>query len=194
AREAVHVLKLEPRARLDRDALAAAVAALLAHHDALRLGFAKHEGGWTQQHGEPTRNVLDDQADVPLDAAQLAARIEQGVAQVADLAQAPRLRVGHYASEDGRTCLVLIAHALVFDRAAWPILVRDLYDAYTQCLAGREPLLPLKTSAFAQWAARLAAPRREAVTQAAALRVSTAEARLAAGAAGSLFEAGAAGA
>ncbi|WP_186014296.1 non-ribosomal peptide synthetase/type I polyketide synthase [Burkholderia gladioli] len=194
AREAVHVLKLEPRARLDRDALAAAVAALLAHHDALRLGFAKHEGGWTQQHGEPTRNVLDDQADVPLDAAQLAARIEQGVAQVADLAQAPRLRVGHYASEDGRTCLVLIAHALVFDRAAWPILVRDLYDAYTQCLAGREPLLPLKTSAFAQWAARLAAPRREAVAQAAALRVSTAEARLAAGAAGSLFEPGAAGA
>ncbi|MGV9360692.1 amino acid adenylation domain-containing protein, partial [Amycolatopsis sp. NPDC003731] len=90
---------------VDEDRLRAAVNAVVAHHDALRLRFRKTAGGWTQAHAEP------GEADV------FGAEI--------DVEHGPLVR----AELDG-TILRLAVHHLVVDGVSWRILLEDLDHAY----------------------------------------------------------------
>ncbi|KFB21462.1 peptide synthase [Pseudomonas aeruginosa PGPR2] len=151
---------LEPGQALDGTLLETALQALLAHHDALRLGFRLEDGTWRAEHraveaGEVLlwqQSVADGQA--------LEALAEQ-VQRSLDLGSGPLLRALLATLGDGSQRLLLVIHHLVVDGVSWRILLEDLQTAYRQLQAGQAVALPAKTSAFKAWAERLQAHARD---------------------------------
>ncbi|MGA6168322.1 non-ribosomal peptide synthase/polyketide synthase [Amycolatopsis magusensis] len=114
--------------RVDLDAAGKAVAALLAHHDALRMRFDRAgsdgsddsaAGGWYQENG-------------PVGA------------------DAPLVRLA--ATEHGVT---LAVHHLVVDGVSWRVLAEDFDRGYEQALRGEPIDLGPRTTSFREWATRL---------------------------------------
>ncbi|MGU2129043.1 non-ribosomal peptide synthase/polyketide synthase [Pseudomonas aeruginosa] len=151
---------LEPGQALDGTLLETALQALLAHHDALRLGFRLEDGTWRAEHraveaGEVLlwqQSVADGQA--------LEALAEQAQRSL-DLGSGPLLRALLATLGDGSQRLLLVIHHLVVDGVSWRILLEDLQTAYRQLQAGQAVALPAKTSAFKAWAERLQAHARD---------------------------------
>ncbi|EOY4878377.1 non-ribosomal peptide synthase/polyketide synthase [Pseudomonas aeruginosa] len=151
---------LEPGQALDGTLLETALQALLAHHDALRLGFRLEDGTWCAEHraveaGEALlwqQSVADGQA--------LEALAEQAQRSL-DLGSGPLLRALLATLGDGSQRLLLVIHHLVVDGVSWRILLEDLQTAYRQLQAGQAVALPAKTSAFKAWAERLQAHARD---------------------------------
>ncbi|HEX4722553.1 MAG TPA: amino acid adenylation domain-containing protein [Pseudonocardiaceae bacterium] len=116
----------------DEPALRKALAAVLAHHDALRMRFERTDDGWRQYNApiEPV-DVLNG-ADF-------------------DLAEGPLVR-----AELSGTMLRLVAHHLVVDGVSWRIIASDVDTAYRQVLAGERIDLGAKTTSFRDWAIALA--------------------------------------
>ncbi|MEU3648453.1 non-ribosomal peptide synthase/polyketide synthase [Lentzea sp. NPDC034063] len=127
----------------DRAALAKALAAVIAHHDALRMRFDEVDGQWTQ-HNAPV-----DPADV--------LRVHQSpdvqpvideIHASFDLRHGPLLKAVLF--DLGETQQLFIAvHHLVVDGVSWRILLEDLDTAY------RNLALPTKTTSFRDWSTRL---------------------------------------
>ncbi|WP_422631737.1 condensation domain-containing protein, partial [Pseudomonas farsensis] len=146
---------LKPQNELEVPALEAALLALVAQHDALRLRFAKNaEGRWRGWFGtQPqatdllwTAEVSDLQAlDDLAGRAQRSLDLDQGVLVRAVLAQV--------AGEGQR--LLLVIHHLAVDGVSWRMLFEDLQSAYRQAMAGQIITLPDRTSSVQAWAARL---------------------------------------
>jgi non-ribosomal peptide synthase protein (TIGR01720 family) len=135
---------LELQDRVDETALATALTALIAHHDALRLTFTRTDDGW-RQYNAPVEQV-DVLSRHDGDLVDVADAVHAGF----DLATGPLFRaalVGRY--------LLLVAHHLVCDGVSWRILLADLDRAYRQAVAGRPVDLGPKTSSFRDWAHRL---------------------------------------
>ncbi|HBN9596109.1 TPA: non-ribosomal peptide synthase/polyketide synthase [Pseudomonas aeruginosa] len=151
---------LEPGQALDGTLLETALQALLAHHDALRLGFRLEDGTWRAEHraveaGEALlwqQSVADGQA--------LEALAEQAQRSL-DLGRGPLLRALLATLGDGSQRLLLVIHHLAVDGVSWRILLEDLQTAYRQLQAGQAVALPAKTSAFKAWAERLQAHARD---------------------------------
>ncbi len=168
-------LLLAPRAPepepLDLAALATALAALVAHHDALRLRFAATDGIWRAWNA-PLATIDHPGDRSPLAAVDLAAlppprraaALEDAAAALQggfDLARGPLFRAAWFglgAGEGGR--LLLVAHHLVVDGVSWRILLEDLETAYAQAGAGAAVALPAKTTSWKRWAEQLAAHAR----------------------------------
>ncbi|MER5622347.1 amino acid adenylation domain-containing protein [Streptosporangium sp. NPDC002544] len=145
----------------DEEALRAALTALPAHHDALRLR-AEHDGGRWRQHnaaaedGEPLRRIdlsrigaadRETRMREEILAAQQGFRLDTG----------PLFRALLFVLGDAhRPRLFLTAHHLVVDAVSWQILLPDLETAYRQAEAGQDIRLPAKTTSFLEWAHRLA--------------------------------------
>ncbi|MDW8319409.1 MAG: condensation domain-containing protein, partial [Anaerolineae bacterium] len=154
------------REPLEPAALRRAVAALLAHHDALRLRFAESETGWTAVNAgfDPAEAeavflchdlsaLPDDQASAQVEA--LAAAAQRSL----DIVRGPLLRVVYFDLGPARPGRLLITvHHLAVDGVSWRILLQDLVAAYAQ--AWRSPdaaiQLPPKTTSFKAWAEGLA--------------------------------------
>ncbi len=152
-------LFLEARAPLDPAALDAAIAALLEHHDALRLRLARTSSGWEQTFaapGDPPAITRIDLAAVP--DADLPAAVERAAARTQaslDLARGPVFRALHVVLGPARPeRLLFVAHHLAVDGVSWRILADDFQAAY----ASRPP--PPTTTAFNRWSERLAALAR----------------------------------
>ncbi|MEU0334315.1 non-ribosomal peptide synthase/polyketide synthase [Streptomyces sp. NPDC006193] len=134
--------------------LRAALAAVLEHHDALRLRFEPAGDGRWRQYGAapadtPPHLKVHDGAAVPEVAAALAAGF--------DLAAGPLLRAALCRPGDGgRPVLLLSAHHLVVDAVSWRLLLEDLDTAYRALRDGRTPDLGPKSTSFRTWAERLA--------------------------------------
>jgi amino acid adenylation domain-containing protein/non-ribosomal peptide synthase protein (TIGR01720 family) len=164
-----HSVLLAARDGLDAGALAAAVAALVAHHDALRLRFARGAGGWWQwaeaaaahRQAPFTQIVL---AAVPLRLRRAA--LEQAAAALQrslDLEAGPLLRVACFVLGDQEPPRVLLlAHHLAVDVVSWHILLEDLANAYLQLTARGAAVLPGPTLPFGRWATLLAERARSA--------------------------------
>ncbi len=141
---------LEPAEPLDPAALEQAMAAVVEHHDALRLRFRQEAGGWRQENAaaEPvTPFHRIDLSALPeprrreaLDVA--AAALQTGF----DLSAGPLTRLALFESTGA---LLWIAHHLVVDAVSWRVLLEDLERAY------RQAPLPPKTTSFQEWARRL---------------------------------------
>ncbi|EWM19535.1 linear gramicidin synthetase LgrC [Kutzneria sp. 744] len=105
--------------------LRAALATVVAHHDALRMRFHRIDRTWWQHNApDESSEILDAEinlADGPVITARLA---EPNV-------------------------LVLTAHHLVIDGVSWRVLVEDLEAAY------HRKALPPKTTSFREWSQRL---------------------------------------
>ncbi|AYG07479.1 amino acid adenylation domain-containing protein [Pseudomonas fluorescens] len=145
-------LLLTPRQPVDVTALAGALQALVAQHDALRLRFVERGEGWEQTHA-PSATVGLWQRQ--------AASVEE-LREHCDLAQAsldlehgPLMRALLVDMADGSQRLLLVLHHLVVDGVSWRVLLEDLQRGYGQGVAGQPLTTAHKTSAYQQWAVRL---------------------------------------
>ncbi|WP_416520577.1 amino acid adenylation domain-containing protein [Streptomyces achromogenes] len=158
--QSIHV---ELAADTDEAALRAALAAVVAHHDGLRMRYTRDERGrWSQRNAAAETGELFERHDLSglpdeelapvMD--RLAAAADTGL----DLATGPLLRAVLFdLGPDRPTHLHLTVHHLVIDAVSWRILNHDLDLAYRQALDGKAIDLGAKTSSFRQWATRLAA-------------------------------------
>ncbi|MGG7637882.1 condensation domain-containing protein, partial [Pseudomonas sp. ES1] len=142
---------LAPAQPLDPALLEAALQALVAQHDALRLSFAQGADGWQARFVERAAQPLLWVRDCD-DLEALGNQAQRSL----DLANGPLLRAVLATLADGQQRLLLIVHHLVVDGVSWRVLFEDLQQAYQQLQAGQAVQLPAKTSSLKAWAERLA--------------------------------------
>jgi amino acid adenylation domain-containing protein/non-ribosomal peptide synthase protein (TIGR01720 family) len=135
---------------LDAAALGAALKAVVAHHDALRLRFVKQGDGYVQQYGEPAHGFeVADCADGENPERFLEERTTALQRQV-DL-EGPTVQAGLYGVGDGQRLFIAIHH-LVVDTVSWRQIFDDLDGAYRQAVEGQQVSLPPSPVSFGQWA------------------------------------------
>ncbi len=140
---------------VDADALRAAGAAWLEHHDALRTCCSREaSGAWTQRI-QPTAEISWTFEDLrALDQRDAVARMERladGIHAGLDLGAGRLIAGGLFRLPDGDRVLFVVHH-LVVDGVSWRILLEDLDVAYRAVRDGRAPRLPPKTHSFKAWA------------------------------------------
>jgi len=159
-------LLLHSRDPLQPAALAQALAALVRHHDSLRLRFTQDaEGAWHQAYAPHDEAGQRELLWVrrAAGAAQVEALCDE-VQRSLDLSHGPLLRGLAIEVADGSWRLMLAVHHLVVDGVSWRILLEDLQSAYGHCVAGEAVQLPPKTSSYQEWSEALVArmPIRDA--------------------------------
>jgi amino acid adenylation domain-containing protein/non-ribosomal peptide synthase protein (TIGR01720 family) len=151
---------LIPRERLTTAPLAAALAGLAEHHDALRLRFAHQGRGWRQVHASAAAlaaPLLEVDLTALPPAEGLAAAVEQ-LQSGLDLALGPLFTAALFRlGDEAGDRLLLTAHHLLVDGVSWRVLLEDLTTSYLALAAGATPVLPPKTTAWKRWAEHLAA-------------------------------------
>ncbi|HSV65772.1 MAG TPA: amino acid adenylation domain-containing protein, partial [Mycobacteriales bacterium] len=131
---------------VDLAALRSALAAVVTHHDALRMRFDQVDGEW-RQHNAPVE---------PADLLAVAEHAEDAHGGF-DLGRGPLLRaVLSEQGAAGRPVLHLAAHHLVVDGVSWRVLLDDLATAYQAAASGQPVTLGPKTTSFRDWARKLA--------------------------------------
>ncbi|HMB54297.1 MAG TPA: condensation domain-containing protein, partial [Thermoanaerobaculia bacterium] len=142
-----------------------AVAAVVEHHDALRLRFAcGDDGSWSARAAAPEPALLAapfTQVDLSALPSEVRAEVRGRAAAAAqasfDLARGPLLRVVLFSHHDGGDDrLLLAAHHLAVDAVSWGPLLEDLETARRATAAGEPPRLPAKTTSYKAWGQRLA--------------------------------------
>jgi len=153
-------LLLELREPLAPAALERAMAALVEHHDALRLRFHGR-----RQENAPAGPVAPlHQVDLAgLPAPRRSEAFERAAAALQagfDLSAGPLTRLCLFNVPQGGAGqparLLWVAHHLVVDGVSWRVLLEDLEGAYRQAVRGVRPAFPPKTNSFQEWARRLA--------------------------------------
>jgi len=134
------------------------VAAVVSHHEALRLRFEPGTEGWLQiasAPGDPPVSCLDlSSLPEPLRRGAL----EQAVAAVhrsLDFLEGPVFRVVQLDLGTLGSRLLLLAHHLVVDGVSWRILLEDFAVLQEQIQSGKPPDLPPPTTSFRSWIERL---------------------------------------
>ncbi len=150
------VLRL--RGKLDRAALEAAVADVLARHETLRTVFTEHLG-------TPYQTVLpvgSVRAALPVEHTDdLDAAIRGAVDTPFDLAADPPLRARLFGAGPDEHVLLLTMNHIGTDGWSLRPLARDLHDAYSARLAGVAPAwspLPVQYADYTLWQAGLLGP------------------------------------
>ncbi|MFD7598300.1 amino acid adenylation domain-containing protein, partial [Kitasatospora sp. NPDC059812] len=128
---------------LDREALAAALADVVARHESLRTVLREADGA-------PHQQVLGaDEAHPPLpvvelDESRLAERLAEAARRGFDLAAEPPIRAELYALAPGRHVLLVVVHHIAADGWSMGPLSRDLATAYAaRCQGGAPQWSPL---------------------------------------------------
>lgn len=146
-------LLLAPDEAMLAEPLEQAVAAVIRHHDALRLRYKQVDEQWVQELvalGEVAATEVVNLADVGDPQAQMHDHASARMART-DLAHGPLFCATLYRMAAGDR-LLLAAHHLVVDGVSWRILVEDLHSAYVQALAGTDIALAPVTDAYGNWA------------------------------------------
>jgi len=150
------------RERVDAGALERACAAVLAHHDALRMRYTRGAGGWEQVNAPPSEDAsLDviDLSSVEADGREAAFTARAAELQASlELTDGPLIRFALFdfgSTEPQR--LLVVAHHLVMDAVSLGFVAQDVEAAYGQAARGESIHLPKKTTSFRNWAERLAA-------------------------------------
>ncbi|MCZ0993048.1 condensation domain-containing protein [Streptomyces noursei] len=162
-REAPHhfnqALQLELAPGTDPEALAGAVAAVVAHHDALRLRYERTGAGWRQRNLAEDKTVALDRHDLSgLDAAAgrtAMTEVTDALQTGFDLSTGPLIRFALFELGDNQVELAIVAHHLVVDGVSWRVLLEDLEAAYGQVVSGVSVDLGVKSTSFREWASRL---------------------------------------
>ena len=162
------------RQRVELDLLERAVAAVVAHHDGLRLRYqVDEEGNWQQECvGVAQGRAVVQLAD--LSGVEGAERQRAELERLADemqgrldIAAGPTVRVTLFElGARGGQRVQLIIHHLMVDGVSWRILLEDLEQVYGQLERGEEVRLRAKSSSFQQWAERLAERARSVALEA----------------------------
>ncbi|MER6844293.1 amino acid adenylation domain-containing protein [Streptomyces platensis] len=143
----------------DESALRAVLAALLEHHDALRLRAEQGEDGWRLRIAEREDGSVLTCSDLGgLTAERREEAVGERVARSQEgfsLAEGPLLRAHLFTGSGGPARLLLVAHHLVVDAVSWRVLLEDLENGYEQARSGQPVALPARTASFQEWAERL---------------------------------------
>ncbi len=127
-------------------------AAVIEHHDALRMVYRVKDG--IQQYNRGIDVQLFELKVVDLYGNKEYADIVEKEASILqssiDLAGGPLVKLGLYKTDEGDHLLVVIHH-LVVDGVSWRIIIEDVVTAYNQVLNGAEIKLPDKTQSFKEW-------------------------------------------
>jgi amino acid adenylation domain-containing protein/non-ribosomal peptide synthase protein (TIGR01720 family) len=140
---------------LEVDALREALAAVLSHHDALRLRYS-FNGNWQQSFAPLSDTVplsIEDLSQCENPVAELK-RLTQKYQTCLNPTDGPLTQMVLFKWKDSARLFWCIHH-LAVDGVSWRILQEDLHTAYTQITAGQALQLPAKTSSFKVWAERL---------------------------------------
>ncbi|MBT2890617.1 non-ribosomal peptide synthetase, partial [Streptomyces sp. McG2] len=132
--------------RLDRAALASAVAGLVARHEALRTTFGTVDGRGTQ--------VVHTALEVPVREVELDEALRLATAVPFDLRTGPLLRVLLAPVAEEEHVLVLAMHHIVTDGWSTGIITRELSELYAAAVRGEDaalPALPVQYPDFAVW-------------------------------------------
>ena len=155
------LLEVEPT--VTGAALEAALAAVLEHHDALRLRFRRTDAGWEQWHARDAGILLEHVDLAHLDPAaqdraqeRIAGERQAGL----DLEQGPLGRAVLFDRGAGGRLLFLALHHLVVDGVSWRILRDDLERACAQLGVGEPVHLGARSTPYREWARTLAAYAR----------------------------------
>ncbi|MDY0815146.1 non-ribosomal peptide synthetase [Kitasatospora purpeofusca] len=136
---------------LDRDALTAALADLVARHESLRTVVAEHEG-------EPYQRILAPaEAAVPVELLDCApesvgAEVDRAGRRPFDLAAEPPVRVTLLRVSEYEHVLVVALHHIAGDGWSMGPLLRDLTEAYSLRLGGEQPVLEPLAVQYADYA------------------------------------------
>ncbi|UQA94005.1 non-ribosomal peptide synthetase [Streptomyces halobius] len=147
----------------DTTVLERALAAVVAHHDALRMRYRRDGERWVQEYGTAPESLLTVRDLSTLDAQDAQAR-ETALHEAAsaaqrslDLTSGTLVKGVFFRLGAGRAPrLFLTVHHLVMDGVSWRVVLEDLATAYAQLAEGRTVDLGAKTSSYQQWAKRLA--------------------------------------
>ncbi|MFE2107469.1 amino acid adenylation domain-containing protein [Kitasatospora sp. NPDC059463] len=145
------------RGPLDRTALDAALADLIARHEALRMSFpADPEGTASVRIAEPGPCAAEfvDATDDPDPAARAARELGARVAQPFDLGAGPLLRALLVRTGPDEHVLALVMHHIVSDGWSLDLLHRELDALYARHAHGtpdRLPDLPVQFGDYARW-------------------------------------------
>ncbi|HEY0514544.1 MAG TPA: amino acid adenylation domain-containing protein [Thermoanaerobaculia bacterium] len=146
---------LESRVPLAPPLLAAALARLAGHHDALRLRFPRSGEGWRQVHAPVAAVPLVEIDLTAVSAGEALATAAEQLQSGLDLARGPLFTAALFRLGGGEgDRLLLTAHHLVVDGVSWRVLLEDLTASYR----GLE--LPAKTTSWKRWAELLAGHAR----------------------------------
>ncbi|MFH8793724.1 non-ribosomal peptide synthase/polyketide synthase [Streptomyces sp. NPDC017941] len=147
---------------VDPEALRGALAALWAHHDALRSRFHRQDdGAWRQTCADagaaaPELLAVHDLSGLaPADAETAESRLTAEAHAAFRLGTGPLLAARLFTGP--RTRLLLTVHHLVVDGVSWRVLLEDLDTAYRQARAGEQVRLAERTTSVQEWARRLRA-------------------------------------
>jgi amino acid adenylation domain-containing protein/non-ribosomal peptide synthase protein (TIGR01720 family) len=167
-------LLLDLRTAVDPGLLARALAAVAAHHTALRYRYRRAGGsataggdGWRQVVAEPSLGLARLTLAVP--AGRRRGVLEAAAAQVQaslDLDRGPLARAALFSADGDAQKLLLVCHHLVVDAVSWRILLDDLEEAYRCLVAGAPVALSPVGASFRAWSARLAEHARGAAVAA----------------------------
>ncbi|MFE8871634.1 condensation domain-containing protein, partial [Acetobacter persici] len=159
------VLLKAPASLLSADIMRAALAAVIARHDALRLRFVQDDEGVWQQQVRPVEahdvlqiTDLSDAGENWRDALRTAGeRIQTSL----DLEDGPIIRAGWFRLPDASVRLLIAIHHLSVDGVSWRVLLADLQKAVEQQLAGEAPVLPDAVTPWSAWVRALSNYARE---------------------------------
>ncbi len=151
---------LEAKEPIVESALETAVAALIAHHDALRLRFVQTDEGWRQLHAPIPSGPFVHRVNLaalsdPERQASFEAQATRWQGSL-NISEGPLLQVVWFEMGKGLPDrLLIVLHHLAVDGVSWRILLEDLQTVYRQAVENRLVQLPPKTTSFRQWAERL---------------------------------------
>ncbi|MFE9536540.1 amino acid adenylation domain-containing protein [Streptomyces sp. NPDC006691] len=142
--------------RLDTDALAEAMASVIARHPVVGAGFATDDDGNPVQVLKAGRRIDVHTVELSTDAEVEALRVRDRNTGF-DPAEPPLIRLTVIRLPDGRDGLLLSYHLLLWDGWSREIVLRDLFTAYEAVLAGEQPDTRPATPAFEDCARAIAA-------------------------------------
>ncbi|GAB2724147.1 non-ribosomal peptide synthetase [Kitasatospora kifunensis] len=152
-------VQVELAPQTDPALLEQALAAVVQHHDALRMHYTRDTcGSWAQEYGAPATGLLrehdlTDHPDLQTALHEAALDAQRGLELATGaLVRGAFVRLG--AGQPPR--LFLSVHHLVMDGVSWRIVLEDLATAYQQLTEARTIDLGTKSTSYQQWATRLA--------------------------------------
>lgn len=147
------------------DHLEQALAALVSHHDALRLSFNQESSPPSLHHRELDAPQLFGLTELKQVALQEVETHVQANQRCLVLNKGPLLSALLMHRSDGTQALHLAVHHLVIDGLSWRILLEDLDTLLAQAESQQPFALPPKTTSWQQWSRRLEAWSRTAACQ-----------------------------
>lgn len=144
--------------------VAAAVGAVVNHHDALRMRVIQRAGSWEQQIAEPAEFTEPPRRSLPPTAAPGGDEEREALSAIVtetldeqDLASMPLTATYVTDASGAARYLVLTLHQMADDAVSREVLLTDLLTAFAQRLAGQDIALEPSTTPWREYSQRCAA-------------------------------------